>query len=139
MSGFKYVRVLNIRKLCFVWQGSEYLLGCNYRRVLNITRFRVCQVSAYASVAQGSEYAWKWLNNTLWQSSEYAWSTFHMVLDKALQVCETSRHFRPKLVHWNKSVYCTPIDRALKMQFNKRTRGLGQHSTTNHSWVMEFF
>ena len=30
-----------------------------------------------------------------------------------------SRHFRPKLVYWNESVYCTPIDRALKMWFNK--------------------
>ena len=30
-----------------------------------------------------------------------------------------SRHFRPKLVHWNESVYCTPIDRALKMRFNR--------------------
>ena len=27
-------------------------------RVLNILDFRVCQVSAYASVAQGSEYTW---------------------------------------------------------------------------------
>ena len=34
-----------------------------------------------------------------------------------------SRHFRPKLVHWNESIYCTPIDRALKMRFNK---GSGQ-------------
>ena len=32
------------------------------------------------------------------------------------------RHFRPKLFHWNKGVNCTPIDRALKMRFNK---GLG--------------
>ena len=30
-----------------------------------------------------------------------------------------SKHFRPKLVHWNESVYCTPIDRALKMRFNE--------------------
>ena len=30
-----------------------------------------------------------------------------------------SGHFRPKLVHWNKSVYCAPIDRALKMRFNE--------------------
>ena len=30
-----------------------------------------------------------------------------------------TRHFRPKLIHWNKSVYCTPIDRALKMRFNE--------------------
>ena len=30
------------------------------------------------------------------------------------------RHFRPKLVYWNESVCCTPIDRTLKMQFNNR-------------------
>ena len=30
--------------------------GCNYERVLNISGFRVYQVSAYASVSQGSEY-----------------------------------------------------------------------------------
>ena len=29
------------------------------------------------------------------------------------------RHFRPKLVHWNESVYCTPIARALKIWFNE--------------------
>ena len=39
-----------------MWQGAEYASGCNYGRVLNIPGFRVCQVSAYASVAQGSEY-----------------------------------------------------------------------------------
>ena len=40
-------------------------------------------VSAYASVAQGYESAWIWLNNALWKGSEYAWSTFHMVLSKS--------------------------------------------------------
>ena len=39
------------------WQGSEYVLGCDHGRALNIPGFRVCQVSAYASVSQGSEYA----------------------------------------------------------------------------------
>ena len=29
------------------------------------------------------------------------------------------RHFRSELVNWNKSVYCTPIDRTLKMWFNE--------------------
>ena len=32
-------------------------------------------ISAYASVAQGSEYAWIWLNNILWQGFEYAFLT----------------------------------------------------------------
>ena len=32
-------------------------MGYNYRSVLDIPGFRVCQASAYASVAQGSEYA----------------------------------------------------------------------------------
>ena len=31
----------------------------------------------------------------------------------------SSKHFRPKLVHWNEIAYCTPIDRALKMQFKE--------------------
>ena len=49
-----------------------------------------------------------------------------------------SRHFRPKLVHSNESVYCTPIDRkkAIKKAIQ---RGVGQLSTTNHSWVMKVF
>ena len=29
------------------------------------------------------------------------------------------RHFSPKLVLWNESIYCTPIDRALKMRFKE--------------------
>ena len=33
-----------------------------------------------------------------------------------------TRHFRSKLVHWNESVYCTPIDKTLKMRFNERSR-----------------
>ena len=44
--------------------------------------FQVCQVSAYASIAQDSEYAWIWLNSALWQGSEHAWLTFHMILNK---------------------------------------------------------
>ena len=47
------------------------MLGYNYGMVLNIPGFRVCQVSAYASVAQGSEYVSIWLNDTLWQGPEY--------------------------------------------------------------------
>ena len=58
MSGFKHVRVLNIPKFSVTWQDSEYPSGCNYGRVLNIPGFQVFQVSAYASVAHGSEYGW---------------------------------------------------------------------------------
>ena len=56
--------------------------GYSYERVLNISGFRVCQVSAYASFAQGSEYARKWINNALWKVSEYSSPTFHRVLNK---------------------------------------------------------
>ena len=35
----------------------------------------------------------------------------------SIDVC--NRHFKPKLINWNESVYCTPIGRALKMQFNE--------------------
>ena len=40
--------LVNFRK----YQGSEYASGCNYGRVLKIPEFRICQVSAYASVEQ---------------------------------------------------------------------------------------
>ena len=51
---FNYFWVLNR-------QGSEYALGSNYGRILNIPGLRVCQVSAYVQVMQGSEYARIWL------------------------------------------------------------------------------
>ena len=41
-----------------MWQGSEYASKYSYGTVLNIPEFRVCQVSPYASIEQGSEYAW---------------------------------------------------------------------------------
>ena len=74
-GGFKYVQVLNIRKFSQIWQGSEYSLGCSYIRVLNIPGFQVCQVCAYANVAEGSEYAWIWLNKPEYAlvMSQYAW------------------------------------------------------------------
>ena len=58
--------------------------GCNYGRVLNVPRFRVCQVPAYEKAVQVSEYAWICLNNALRQGSEYACSKFHSVLNKSL-------------------------------------------------------
>ena len=75
-SGFKHVKVQNICKFSLIWQGSECVSGCNYASVLNTPGSQVFQVSAYASVAQGSEYAWIWLYNALSQGPEYAWSTF---------------------------------------------------------------
>ena len=66
MLGFKYVKVLNNRRFSKIYQGSEYALWCNYGRVLNIPGFRVCQVSAYASVVEGCEYA------RVTQHAEYA-------------------------------------------------------------------
>ena len=56
MSGFKYVRVMNIRKFCKYAKVSEYALGCNYGCVLNIPGFQVYQVSSYTSFARGSAY-----------------------------------------------------------------------------------
>ena len=40
-------------------------------------------------------------------------------LGKFLPASPKTRHFRPKLVNWNECVYCTPIDRALKMWFSE--------------------
>ena len=45
-------------------------------------------------------------------------------------------HFRPKLVDWNESVYCTPVNRALKMWFNE---GLGRFLRPTISGVMKVF
>ena len=42
------------------------------------------------------------------------------------------RHFRPKLIHLNRSVYCTPIDGVLKMWFN-------DGSGPTDSWVVDVF
>ena len=87
---------------------GEYVLECNYGSVLNITELRVCQVSAYASVAQGSERAWIWLNNAIWQGSEYVWSTFNRVLNK-LPVLN-----KPGLRTWQGCEYAW-LHRALNM------------------------
>ena len=67
VSDFKSVIVLNIRKVMLIWQGSEYVSEWNYGTILNIPEFRICQVSAWVSVAHGSGYAWIWLNHALWQ------------------------------------------------------------------------
>ena len=53
-----------------MWQGSKYTSECSYGRVLNIPGFWLCQVSAYASITEGSEYVWIWLNKL---SCGYAW------------------------------------------------------------------
>ena len=61
--------------------GLWICVGMQLLKVLEISRFPACMVSAYANVAQGSEYAWIWLNNALWQGSENTWSKFHRVLN----------------------------------------------------------
>ena len=116
VSGFKYVRVLNICKLPLIWQGSEYGSGCKYGRVLNLPGFRVCQVSAYASVTQGSEYDWMWQINALWQGSKYACSWFYRVLDKP------PVQNMPGLIIWQvcKYVSCTVLHRVLSVQGLRR-------------------
>ena len=88
-----FERVLN---MCLVLSEFWIFINfCKYDRVLNmhqdaimetlwvnISGFQECQVSAYTSIGQSSEYVSIWLNNSLWQGSEYAWSTFHRVLNK---------------------------------------------------------
>ena len=50
---------------------------------------------------------------------------WHKLLLNIIQVANLcNMHFRPKLLHWNKRVYCTPIDRALKMWFNEGSGNL---------------
>ena len=67
-------RFPGLHKVCLflkIWQGSEYVLGSNYGRDLSILEFKICHVSAYARVAEGSEHAWIWLNKALINCSDY--------------------------------------------------------------------
>ena len=73
VPGFKSVRVLNICKFWWLWQGSEYVLGCNYEKFW-ILHNSDGQVSTCASIVQSSEF--------LRQGSEYVCSIFHRVLNK---------------------------------------------------------
>ena len=108
MCEVKYVKVLNIAGLsiCRGFRISSVTLslpifvnmtgfwictGHNNGRVLNIPGFWICQISAYASITQGSKYDWIWLNNAwinwlfwLWQGSEYACSKFYRILNMSL-------------------------------------------------------
>ena len=54
---------------------------------------------------------------------------------KNINNSHSSKHFRPKLVNSNESVYCTPIDRALGIWFNE---GLGSflRPTIPELWTM---
>ena len=60
--GFKYVRVLNIRKFLLLWQGSEHawstiLKVLNKSSVLNMLGLRILQGCEYVRVTQGALYA----------------------------------------------------------------------------------
>ena len=52
-EGFTYFHKHNSE---YAYASSEYASGCNYGIVLSIQGLRICQISAYASVLQGSEY-----------------------------------------------------------------------------------
>ena len=69
MSNFEYVKLMNIRKFFVNVRGFYMCVGIQLWRVINIPGFRVCQGSGYATVTQGSEYAWMWLNNAPRQGS----------------------------------------------------------------------
>ena len=56
-----FAKKLHFKSLRRFW----ICIRMQYGKVLNIPGFWVSQVSAYASVAQRSEYVWKWLNNAL--------------------------------------------------------------------------
>ena len=62
---------------------------------------------------------WRGLQNIFMKSScSYVLKTSWKTINVALKT-SSSRHFRPKLVHWNESVYCATINIALKIQFNE--------------------
>ena len=67
MPEFRISRI-SLYLFFFIRQGSEYGSDSNYERVLNISEF---QVSAYACLTKGSEYASKWLNNVWINCSDY--------------------------------------------------------------------
>ena len=77
MSFSEYCMIVNISRVTqglpvFInMTGSEYASECNYRRVLNIPRSRISQISAYASVTQGFECTWIWPNNAWINCCEY--------------------------------------------------------------------
>ena len=56
-----------------MYQDSEYVSGCNYRRVLNIPELPICQVNVNARITQSREYAWIWLNNNTIMTMEEFW------------------------------------------------------------------
>ena len=83
--------------MCQIFNMSEFWIFVDflkYDRVPNMHgdgrelwkgfEFQDSEYFVYASVAQGSEYAWIQLNNALWQGPEYAWSPFHRILNKPL-------------------------------------------------------
>ena len=79
MSGFWIFKIFSLPRVlnfhCYTgftyFCKYEYVLGCYYERVLNIPGFWICQVSAYASVTQASEYTRIWLNNSWIKCSNY--------------------------------------------------------------------
>ena len=75
-------------------------------------------------------------------TSSLSTATWQMSLQQdfclTLLMWSIGRHFRLKLVHWNKSVYCTPIDRTLKMRFNEGS-GSFLRPTIPELWSYEPF
>ena len=47
------------------------------------------------------------------------WVFLMYLVFTVVTICNHIRHIRSKLVNWNESVYCTPIDRAFNMPFNR--------------------
>ena len=52
VSGFKFVRVLNIRKLLQMWQGSKYASECSHGKIVNIPGFRAYKHCKRLSICQ---------------------------------------------------------------------------------------
>ena len=44
-----------------------------------------------------------------------------IIIDDRPSDITVARHFRPKSGHYNERVYCTPIDRALKIRLKERS------------------
>ena len=80
MLGFWILQDCQYARVSKVTQGlaifvNKYVSECKYGRFMNIPRYEICQLSSYASITQGSEYAWiwpknSWINKQFWLFSQ---------------------------------------------------------------------
>ena len=103
-TGFNYF--LNLDRFL-----SEFASGCNCGTVLNNLVFWVFQVSAYASIRQGSEYSWIMLRYTVWSIMAEFW----IFLVKIWQDFEYASGSKCQGTEYGKLVNMRELQRVLNM------------------------